>query len=220
MQTSPRRLALAATLALAAALPATASATVPQADVDTAVQRGGAWIAGMQGKQSTGLAGGPTNGSLPGFNGNWAVTTLAAAGINAADVRNTAAGVTQSLQDYVDSTFQSGGSYAGWSTLPAPAAASAGALGRESLIASSAGLQITKLRQDLSLTATLASTWRVAQGDFGGHLCGPDGDLRQTGGVADWVRLCHLCAHLCGCGRFGRLADGNRPVGESDPPDI
>src|SRR5215208_7077261 len=78
---------LASAIALAAA-PAGTSAAAP-AQIDAAVERGAGWIRGEQG----------LDGSLPGFNGDWAVTTLAASGVHPADV--TASAVAPSLQDWV-----------------------------------------------------------------------------------------------------------------------
>ncbi|MDQ8045441.1 MAG: hypothetical protein AAGC46_11875 [Solirubrobacteraceae bacterium] len=179
MQTPrPRlRLAVGAGLALAT-LPATAMATASPATISTAVSRGATWIASMQGRTAAGATGtgALTDGSLPGFNGNWAVTSLASAGTNAVDVFNSAAptNVTASLQAFTNTTYQSGGAYASMGTLPASGYV-AGAFGREGLIASSAGLSVTKLRSDLSLTASLASKWRAANGDFGAFAPNSDG---------------------------------------------
>lgn len=163
-RTLAARLIGAALATAAVGAPAAQAAT--QADIDLAVQRGATWIAKQQGLTAAGAAGGATNGSLPGFQGNWAITSLAAGGINAADVQN--AGVTQSLQDYQFGTYP--GSYA---TLPN--ANSAGAFGREALIATSAGLQATKLTTDLNLTASLASKWQPGQGDYGAFGVNNDG---------------------------------------------
>jgi hypothetical protein len=155
---------------VAAAFPAVAAADpASQADIDTAIQRGAAWVVNQQGRTTTGATGGATNGSLPGFQGNWVMTSLAAAGVNAADVQNTALGVTQSLQDYQYSTYP--GNYA---TLPNTANV-AGAFGREALISSSAGIQVTKITPDLNFTASLASKWRKANGDFGAFAPNSDG---------------------------------------------
>ncbi|WP_036726305.1 hypothetical protein [Patulibacter minatonensis] len=161
-----RTLGIAAVLT-AAALPAAAGAApATQAEIDTAVQNGAGWVVNQQGRTTTGAPGGATNGSLPGFQGNWVITSLAAAGINAADVQNP--GVTQSLQDWQQGTYP--GSYA---TLPNTN--SAGAFGREALISSSAGIQVTKVTQDLNMTASLASRWRKANGDFGAFAPNSDG---------------------------------------------
>ncbi|MDO9409038.1 hypothetical protein [Patulibacter sp.] len=162
-----RTLGIAAVLTTAAFPALAGAAPAPQAEVDTAIQRGAAWVVNQQGRTAAGAPGGPTNGSLPGFQGNWVITSLAAAGINAADVQNP--GVAQSLQDYQQGTYP--GSYA---TLPNTSNV-AGAFGREALISSSAGIQVTKITQDLNLTASLASKWRKANGDFGGFAPNSDG---------------------------------------------
>ncbi len=166
-----RGVALTAVAAVALAVPATASAApVPQAEIDAAVSAGVNWIADQQDKLANGNPNPSPTGGLLGMNADWAITTLAAGGIHAADVHKP--GVPQSLQSHRNALYLPGGSY-NWTALPASGVA--GNFGREALIASAAGLRVTKLDANFNLTASLASKWRVDQGDFGGFTPNSDG---------------------------------------------
>jgi hypothetical protein len=166
-----RRLAATAVAVCALAVPAVADAApAPQAEIDAAVRAGVSWIADQQDKLGSGAANPSPTGGLPGMNGDWAITTLAAGGIHAADVQRP--GVPLSLQGHRFSLYQPGGSYH-WSALPGTGVA--GNYGREALIATAAGIRVTKLAPGYNLTASLASKWRVAQGDFGAFAPNSDG---------------------------------------------
>lgn len=166
-----RRLAVTAVAVTALAVPAIADAApATQAEIDAAVRAGVTWIADQQDKLGNGNPNSSPTGGLPGMNGDWAITTLAAGGIHAADVQKP--GVPLSLQGHRFSLYQPGGSFH-WSTLPGTGVA--GNYGREALVASAAGIRVTKLTADFNLTASLASKWRVAQGDFGGFAPNSDG---------------------------------------------
>jgi len=147
MQSSPRRWALGLAMLAAAVVPSAAHAATQPA-IDAGVAGGAAWIRGQQ----------VANGSLSGFNGDWAITSLAAAGVHAADVDNDTA--TQSLQDYVNAQYTA----ATYATLPNTN--NAGTLGKAILLGSSAGLQVTKLAPDVNLAASLASRWNATGGHF------------------------------------------------------
>lgn len=155
-----RGLAVSAAAALALAVPTAATAApATQGEIDAAISAGAAWIADQQDKTSAGAPNPSPTGGLPGFNGNWAATGLAAAGIHAADVHKP--GVPKSLQQYTFDTYD-----AGWGTLPGPKVA--GDYAREALIATAAGIPITKISPTINLTASLASRWNAAAGTFGG----------------------------------------------------
>ncbi|MFA4928292.1 MAG: hypothetical protein WC558_07235 [Patulibacter sp.] len=167
-----RGLAVTAAAVTALAVPATAGAApAPQSEIDAAVSAGVTWIADQQDKIGSGAPNPSPTGGLPGFNSDWAITTLAAGGINAADVHK--AGVPQSLQDHRFAQYQPGGSYANMAALPGTGVA--GGYGREALIASAAGIRVTTLAANFNLAASLASKWRVAQGDFGAFAPNSDG---------------------------------------------
>lgn len=166
-----RWLAVAAVTA-AAALPAAATAApAPQSEIDAAVAAGVNWIADQQNKTSSGAPNANPTGGLPGFNGGWAITTLAAGGIHPADVQKP--GVPVNLQDYWYSQYMPGGFYPNMGALPGPEVA--GGYGREALIASAAGIRVTKIAAEFSLTASLASKWRAERGDFGAFAPNSDG---------------------------------------------
>lgn len=130
------------------ALPATAGA-VSQPEIDAAVQNGGAWITSQQ----------KADGSLPGFQGDWALTSLAAAGINAADVRS--ADATQSLQDYWQAQYAA----PTYATLPNTNVA--GTIGKAALLAHAAGIDPKRVSPTVNLAASLASRWNAEKGQLG-----------------------------------------------------
>jgi hypothetical protein len=169
--TTRRRWIAVAAVTAVAALPVPAvAAPAPQAEIDAAVSAGVSWIADQQDKIGSGAVNPSPTGGLPGFNSDWAITTLAAGGIHAADVQKP--GVPLSLQGHRYAMYLPGGSYANMAALPGTGVA--GNYGREALIASAAGIRVTTLAADFNLTASLASKWRVAQGDFGAF--GPNSD--------------------------------------------
>jgi len=139
--------ALAAVAVASAALPAAASAATQQ-QIDAAVAAGAGWVQTQQ--QAT--------GALSGFQGDWVITTLAAAGVNAADVKSATA--TQSLQDYWAAQYAA----APYGALPN--ANSAGGLGKAILLSSSAGIDPTRVSASVNLAASLASIYRPATGTF------------------------------------------------------
>lgn len=155
-----RWLAVAAVTAAVVAPPAAAAAApAAQSEIDAAVAAGAAWIADQQDKTSSGATNPSPTGGLPGFNGNWAVTGLAAAGIHAADVHKP--GVPKSLQQFTLDTYD-----ASWGALPG--AKAAGDYAREALIATAAGIRVTTISPSINLTASLASRWNASTGTFGG----------------------------------------------------
>lgn len=135
-----------------ALLAAPAQAAVTQQQIDEAVSTGGQWLASTQ----------RADGSLPGFNSDWAVTAVAAAGINAADVRGP--GTERSLQDFWQEQY----SNPMWAELP-PAYTGVGQIGKAALIAHSAGLNTSRITPEVNLAATLASTFKPETGLFGNN---------------------------------------------------
>ncbi|HVW46621.1 MAG TPA: choice-of-anchor D domain-containing protein, partial [Solirubrobacterales bacterium] len=127
-----------------------ARAEVTQSEIDAAVKAGAAWLRTQQSQ----------SGLIRGFNGDWATTTLAAAGINAADVRGS--GALRSLQDYWAMTYAE----PEWAELPSRIGP--GQIGKAALIGWSAGLQPTRISAEVNLAADLASIYDPATGAFGG----------------------------------------------------
>ncbi|HEY2334310.1 MAG TPA: prenyltransferase/squalene oxidase repeat-containing protein [Solirubrobacterales bacterium] len=73
------RLALAAVALIALLAPATAAAKATPTEINTAKTKGVEYLKGLQ----------KTNGEIPGFGGDWALTAFAAAGVAPADVKKT-----------------------------------------------------------------------------------------------------------------------------------
>jgi hypothetical protein len=79
MSQMSRRLALVAVALIALALPATAAAKATPTEINNAKTKGIEYLKGLQ----------KTNGEIPGFGGDWALTAFAAAGVAPADVKKT-----------------------------------------------------------------------------------------------------------------------------------
>jgi hypothetical protein len=166
----PFRSVLAAGL-LAAALagaPAPARAAAPPDQVTAAVNAGVAWIRTRQDVAT---------GNLAGFGGDWSLTALAAAGVDAADVHGSAAGAP-SAQDF----FLGSWTDPTW-TAPTDATTLKNASGyvatdfeRAILLAHAAGLQPTRLSAQSNLVAQLAGLYNGgaygAPGLFNGTVFG------------------------------------------------
>ena len=149
MRRARKLVALALTLVCLGSA-SSALGAVTQGEIDQAVAAGGAWLRAQQAQ----------SGVLKGFNGDWATTTLAAAGINAADVRGE--GTLRSLQDY----WQMAYSEAEWGELPSRVGP--GQIGKAVLIGWSAGLQPTRISSEVNLAADLASIYNPETGAYGG----------------------------------------------------
>lgn len=142
--------ALCASL-LSLALPATAAATSTPEQVDAAVAAGADYVRAQQE---------PASGELSGFGGDWATTALAAAGVNAADLRGPEPG-DPSLQDYLLGEY----------TLPSwsedPPGRTVADYSRSVLVAYAAGLDPARLAADSNQPAQLAGRWNPVTGSFG-----------------------------------------------------
>jgi hypothetical protein len=130
---------------LAATGPSPAAASVTEAQASAAAARGARWIATQQ----------EENGDLGSFGGDWSMTALAAAGINAADVRSAA--LDPSAQDFYLSQ---------WTTEGPGGAATDDE--RAILTGSAGGLQTARLDVHTNLIADLAA-------QFDGHQLGGRG---------------------------------------------
>ncbi len=125
--------------------PSSAAASVSEGQASAAAARGAQWIATQQ----------EENGSLGSFGGDWSMTALAAAGINAADVRS--AVLDPSAQDFYLSQWTTEG--------PGGAATDEE---RAILAGYAGGLQTTRLDAHTNLLADLAA-------QFNGHQLGGRG---------------------------------------------
>jgi hypothetical protein len=152
-----RAAALCAALATLAALPASATATSSQAEVDVAIE---AAVAYVRAQQKPELPDEPELGAIPGFGGDWLATSLAAAGVDTADVHGPEAG-DPSFQDYLLYEY----------TLPTwdedPPGGTAAEYARSILVSHAAGLDPARLSASSNQPAQLAGRWNPALGSFG-----------------------------------------------------
>jgi hypothetical protein len=147
-----RVFALCAALLSIALLPATAMATSSQEEIDTAVGKAVEYVRGQQ-DPATGEPFGFGHGS---FSSDWVATSLAAAGVSAADVFSPG---NPSLQDFLL------GDYIGfWNGPPTKAVTD---YERVTLVSHAAGLDPARLSVDLNLPAQIAGSWNPAAGSFG-----------------------------------------------------
>jgi len=152
-----RTFALCASLLTLAAFPATASATSSQAEIDAAIDDAVEYVRAQQKPE---LPGEPELGAIPGFGGDWLATSLAAAGIDTADVHGPNPG-DPSFQDYLLYEY----------TLPTwdedPPGGAASEYARSVLVSNAAGLDPARLSATSNQPAQLAGRWNPALGSFG-----------------------------------------------------
>jgi hypothetical protein len=173
MPQSPRLAWPIAALATAAAMlvPSSSSAATP-AQIDAAAHRGGQWLATQV----------QPDGSLPGFNSDWAIPTLAATGFHPADVRADAG--DPSLQDWWHGLI-AGDEYALATMQPWTVA---GTVGKAALLSASAGIRPTRVAPDVNLAAALATRWDAANGTFSTPQVNSDGFALLAGDLVDLPR--------------------------------
>jgi hypothetical protein len=146
--------ALCAAAALSLAMPtAAAMATSTQEQVDAAIGSAVEYVRGQQ-DPATGEPFGYEHGS---FSSDWVATSLAAAGVNAADVRTTG---NPSLQDFLLADY--GSSF--WTGPPITAVTN---YERTTLVAHAAGLDPARISADSNLPAQIAARWNPTAGSFG-----------------------------------------------------
>lgn len=144
-----RACALCASLLSLLVLPASAAATSSQTEIDAATAKAAAYVASQQDAVS---------GGILGFGGEWAVTALTAAGVDAAQLRGAPGG--PSLQDYLLGNYTE----AEWA---GPPTLGTSPYERGILAAHAAGLDPARLSSEVNLPAQLAGLWNPATGSFG-----------------------------------------------------
>lgn len=146
-----RVFALCASLLSIAVLPATATAISSPAAIGTAIDKAVEYVRPQQ-EAAT--------GAIPSFGGDWAVTALAAAGVNGADLRGPNPG-DPSLQDFLLGEYSAG--------LGAEDPPESAATDYETaiLISHAVGLDPARLSAGSNLPAQLAGRWNPTAGSFG-----------------------------------------------------
>jgi hypothetical protein len=150
--------ALCAAAVCLVALPAAASATATQGEVDAAIANAVEYVRGQQ-DPATGEPFGFEHGS---FSSDWVATSLAAAGVSAADVRDAAPG-SPSLQDFLfgdySSEFWTGGEFETFTIVPN--------YERATLVAHAAGFDPARISAEANFPAQIAERWNPAGPGFG-----------------------------------------------------
>jgi len=148
--------ALCAAVLLLLALPSAAAATATQGEVDAAVAKAVDYVRGQQDPQS----GEPFGFEHGSFSSDWVGTSLAAAGIDPADVRD---GENPSLQDFLfedyGTEFWSGGAGETFTTVAN--------YERATLVSHAAGLDPARLAAAANFPAQIAERWNPAGPGFG-----------------------------------------------------
>ena len=144
--------ALCAAVLSLAALPASAAATSTPEEIDTAIGNAVKYVRGQQDP----LTGEPFGFEHGSFSSDWVATSLAAAGVSAADVRTAS---NPSLQDFLL------GDYTGFFNGPPTKAVTE--YERATLVAYASGLDPARLSADLNLPAQIGGGWNPAVGNFG-----------------------------------------------------
>ncbi|HEX5147252.1 MAG TPA: prenyltransferase/squalene oxidase repeat-containing protein, partial [Conexibacter sp.] len=149
---SGRTIVVAACLALLA-LCAPAAGAATQQQVATATSAASQWIASQQD---------PATGEIPNFGGDWSLSALAAAGVNAADLGG------PSAQDFYLGLWNG----ADWTPVPDPTTGMNVSFyvdtdfERAIMLAHAAGLQPSRLSADQNLVAQLAALYDAPDGAF------------------------------------------------------
>jgi hypothetical protein len=173
MRSMTARPALLAALlvSLALAFPALAAATATSGEVNSAVSKGVTYLKGLQ----------TTSGEIPGFGGEWSLTSLAAAGTAAADV-NKAGTSGHDARSWYEGVIGSP-SWPGESAVATD-------YERGALVAYAAGIDPARVSKRQNLIARLASTYQPATpGYYGSTLNGTIfgllvlGQVKTTAGV-------------------------------------
>ncbi len=147
-----RVFALCAAVLSLAVLPASAAATSTQEEIDTAVANAVEYVRGQQDP----LTGEPFGFEHGSFSSDWVATSLAAAGVSAADLQTPG---NPSLQDFLLSDYT--GFWAG------PPTKAVTDYERVTLVSHAAGLDPARLSADLNLPAQIAGSWNPIAGSFG-----------------------------------------------------
>jgi hypothetical protein len=146
-----RTFALCAALLSLGVFPNAASAMSNQAQIDAAIADAIDYVRSQQ-EAAT--------GAVPGFGGDWMATSLAAAGVSAADLHGPDPG-DPSFQDYLLDEY----------TLPTwdedPPGGTVSEYSRSTLVATAAGLDPARLSASSNQPAQLAGRWNPATGSFG-----------------------------------------------------
>jgi hypothetical protein len=155
---SVRRVSALCATVLSLAVPTTAMATSAQSEIDAAIGKAVEYVRGQQ-DPATGEPFGFEHGS---FSSDWVATSLAAAGVSAADVRDPAPG-SPSLQDFLHGDYSS----EFWTGGPVEAFTTVANYERATLVAHAAGLDPARLAADANLPAQIAERWNPAAPSFG-----------------------------------------------------
>jgi hypothetical protein len=133
-------------------LPASAAATSSQEEIDAAVGKAVEYVQGQQDP----LTGEPFGFEHGSFSSDWVATSLAAAGVSAADVHTPG---NPSLQDFLFDDYTGF-----WGGPPTKAVTD---YERVTLVSHAAGLDPARLSADLNLPAQIAGSWNPLAGSFG-----------------------------------------------------
>jgi hypothetical protein len=162
-------------------LPAAASATATQGEIDTAIASAVEYVRGQQDP----LTGEPFGFEHSSFSSDWLATSLAAAGVSAADVRDAAPG-SPSLQAFLfgdySSEFWTGGEFETFTTVAN--------YERATLVAHAAGFDPARISPEANFPAQVAERWNPAGPGFGeaGTTSTVFGVLAlKTAGVPAWA---------------------------------
>jgi hypothetical protein len=145
-----RAVALCASLLTLAALPATASATSSQSEIDAAVDKGAAYFSSQQNAGT---------GAIEGFGNEQAITAMVAAGVDVANLR--ASAEAPSLQDFLSGEYGS----PAWGDDPPQGLVTE--YEQAILTAHAAGLDPARLSAVSNQPAQLAGLWSPTSGSFG-----------------------------------------------------
>ena len=149
MRSMTARLALLAAILVSLALPAFASATATPAEISSSLGKGVTYLKGLQAE----------SGEIPGFGGDWSLTSLAAAGTAPADV-NKSGKAGKDARSWYEGVV-------GAPTWPGKAAVATD-FERGALLAYAAGIDPARVSKRQNLIAKVASTYQAEKPGYYG----------------------------------------------------
>jgi hypothetical protein len=167
------RLALVAAAAVLLLVPAAASATASPEAITSAMNKGVTYLKGLQDKET---------GAIPGFGGDWALTSFAAAGVAAADVNKGEKSNTDARSWYEGEV-----GVVTWPGIENPAATE---FERAALLAYAAGIDPARVSKRQNLIAKVVSYYQSESPGYYGSTLNSTvfgllalADTKTTGGV-------------------------------------
>lgn len=215
MRSMTARLALLAATLVSLAAPALASATATPAQIESSLSKGVTYLEGLQ----------ESSGEIPGFGGDWSLTSLAAAGKAAADVNKSG------LEGHDARSWYAG--VVGAATWPEGGVATD--FERGALLAYAAGIDPARVSKRQNLLAKVASSYQPASPGYYGETFNATvfgllalADVKTTAGVKRFpakvyegaIAAIEANQHTDGGWTWQKVASNETALASASEPDL